>query len=177
MICGDKVGLRARREADVALLHAELYEDTAMQALLSERPWRPLPPGSSASPYAVEDPTDEATCFSVVDLASDELVGDALLWGIDAHNRLGHLGVALRPKFHGQGMGKDVVRVLCHYGFTLRGLHRLQVDTLASNTAMIRAAVANGFVQEGTLRRSAWVHGEFVDKVVLGLLADEWRRA
>jgi RimJ/RimL family protein N-acetyltransferase len=176
MLRGDRVGLRARHEADVAILDAELYADTAMHALLSERPWRPLPPGSAASPYAVEDPTDEATCFSVVELASDELVGDALLWGIDTHNRIAHLGIGLRPKFHGQGMGKDVVRVLCHYGFGLRGLHRLQVDTLASNTAMIRTAEANGFVREGTLRRSAWIHGEFVDEVILGLLADEWRR-
>jgi RimJ/RimL family protein N-acetyltransferase len=161
---------------DVETLHSELYDDTVMQSLLSGRPWRPLSPGSAASPYAVEGPTDEATCFSVVDLASDELAGDALLWGVDSHNRIAHLGVALRPKFHGQGMGNDVVRVLCHYGFALRGLRRLQVDTLASNAAMIRAAVTNGFVQEGTLRRSAWIHGEFVDEVILGLLADEWRR-
>ena len=74
-------------------------------------------------------------------------------------------------------MGKEVVRVLCHYGFILRGLHRLQVDTLANNIAMIRAAVGNGFVQEATLRRSAWVQGEFVDEVILGLLAEEWRQA
>jgi RimJ/RimL family protein N-acetyltransferase len=63
--------------------------------------------------------------------------------------------------------------VLCHYGFAVRGLHRLQVDTLADNTAMIRAANQAGFVLEGTLRRAAWVNGEFLDEVILGLLAPE----
>ena len=29
MLCAGKVGLRARDEADVAVLHAELYEDIA----------------------------------------------------------------------------------------------------------------------------------------------------
>jgi RimJ/RimL family protein N-acetyltransferase len=66
------------------------------------------------------------------------------------------------------------VAALCEYGFAVRGLHRLQVDTLASNTAMIRAASRAGFVPEGTLRRAAWVNGDFADEVILGLLAAEW---
>ncbi|MER6583566.1 GNAT family protein [Nonomuraea sp. NPDC001023] len=71
----------------------------------------------------------------------------------------------------------DVVAVLCHYGFVLRGLHRLQIETLADNVAMLRAAGRNGFVREGVLRSSAWVMGEFLDQVLLGLLAEEWKPA
>jgi len=70
-----------------------------------------------------------------------------------------------------------VVLALCEYGFAVRGLHRLQVDTLASNAAMTRAASRAGFVQEGRLRRVAWVDGEFTDEVILGLLASEWAGA
>jgi RimJ/RimL family protein N-acetyltransferase len=64
--------------------------------------------------------------------------------------------------------------VLCSYGFINRGLHRQQVDTLADNAAMIRAASRAGFAEEGRLRRSAWVNGEFADEVILGMLASEW---
>jgi RimJ/RimL family protein N-acetyltransferase len=39
---------------------------------------------------------------------------------------------------------------------------------------MLAAAERNGFVREGVLRSSAWVMGEFVDEVILGLLAEEW---
>ncbi|WP_407937865.1 GNAT family N-acetyltransferase [Micromonospora viridifaciens] len=78
------------------------------------------------------------------------------------------------PAFRSRGLGTDVVRVLCNYGFAVRGLHRLQVETLADNAAMIRAATQAGFAQEGTLRRSAWVNGHFADEVILGLLASEW---
>ena len=66
--------------------------------------------------------------------------------------------------------------MLCHYRFVVRSLHRLQVDTLADNAAMISAAERCGFVLEGTLRRSAWVAGEFIDEVILGLLAADWRK-
>jgi GNAT superfamily N-acetyltransferase len=88
---------------------------------------------------------------------------------------LSHLGVSLRPAFRGRGLGTDVVLALCRYGFTVRGLHRLQVDTLASNTAMIRAAAQAGFVPEGRLRQAAWVGGGFADEVILGLLVADWK--
>jgi RimJ/RimL family protein N-acetyltransferase len=172
MMRGTKVALRARQAEDVAILHAELYEDVAMRSRADSRAWRPLP--ERFSPYAVGDPRDDQSCFSVVELASGEVAGEALLWNIDRHNRLAHVGISLRPTSRGRGLGADAVRVLCTYGFSVLGLHRLQVDTLADNTAMIRVATELGFVREGLLRRSAWVTGDFIDEVILGLLATEW---
>ena len=187
MLRAGKVGLRARDEADVAVLHAELYEDIATYMIADSRPWRPLSAGSPASPYAIGEPGDDLALFSVVELAPDELArgesasgelaGAALLWAIDLHNRSAHLGLSLRPSFRGRGLGSDVVLALCEYGFAVRGLHRLQVDTLASNAAMISAAIRAGFAQEGTLRRAGWVNGDFADEVILGLLASDWAAA
>jgi RimJ/RimL family protein N-acetyltransferase len=174
MLRGSRIGLRARLAADVGVLHAELYDDVATRSRADSRAWRPISPDSSASPYHVSGPTDDGACFSVVELEGEELAGEALLWGIDAHNRLAHLGISLRPAFRGRGLGTDVVRVLSHYGFVVLGLQRLQIETLPENAAMIGAAIRNGFTHEGTLRRSAWVTGEFADEIVLGLLADEW---
>jgi RimJ/RimL family protein N-acetyltransferase len=177
MLRAGKIWLRARDEADVAVLHAELYEDIVTYMTADSRPWRPIPAGSSASPYAIDEPRDDLAVFSVVELASGELAGAALLWAIDLHNRTAHLGLSLRPTYRGRGLGSDVVLALCEYGFAVRGLHRLQVDTLASNVAMIGGASRAGFVQEGRLRRAAWVNGEFVDEVILGLLASDWAGA
>ena len=174
MLRGDKVGLRARHETDLPVLQSELYDDVATRSRADSRPWRPISPGSSASPYRIADPTDDVACFSVVELGGNELAGEALLWGIDSHNRTAHLGISLRPAFRGRGLGTDAVRVLCTYGFAVRGLQRLQVETLADNTGMIGAATQVGFAREGILRHSAWVNGDFADEVILGLLASEW---
>ncbi|WP_411143782.1 GNAT family N-acetyltransferase [Streptomyces sp. x-80] len=174
MIRGEKVALRTRRDSDVPVFQAELYEDVATRSRAGSEPWRPLPPDAADSPAAVAAPSDRRAYFSVVELASQELAGEALLAGIDMHNRSAHLGISMLPAFQGRGLGADVVRVLCEYGFAVRGLHRLQIETLADNTAMITAATRAGFSVEGTLRRSAWVYGAFVDLVVLGLLAEEW---
>jgi RimJ/RimL family protein N-acetyltransferase len=42
---------------------------------------------------------------------------------------------------------------------------------------MLKAAERGGFTREGTLRQAAWVTGEFVDEVILGLLAADWPAA
>jgi RimJ/RimL family protein N-acetyltransferase len=65
--------------------------------------------------------------------------------------------------------------VLCHYAFVVRNLHRVGIETLATNQAMRKAAVRAGFVEEGLVREAAFVLGERVDEVTYGLLRSEWR--
>jgi RimJ/RimL family protein N-acetyltransferase len=175
MLRGEKVLLRARRDGDVPILHAELYDDvTTWSRASGGRPWLPIPPAAATAPYRVAGPADDAAAFSVVELTGGELAGEALLWGINLHSRAAHVGISLRPLFRGQGLATDTVRVLCRYGYAVRGLHRLQIDTLADNVAMIAAAAGAGFTREGILRDAAWVNGEFADEVILGLLHTEW---
>ena len=176
MLRGERAGLRAREDHDIAILDAELHDDVLTRVRADARPWRPVPPGSAASGYRVTGDREDVARFSVVELESGELAGEALLWGIDLHNRTAHVGLSLRPAFRGRGLGTDAVRVLCRYGFAILGLHRLQVDTLADNGAMIAVAARAGFSAEGTLRGAGWVDGEFVDEVVLGQLVSEWKR-
>ena len=186
MLTGELIALRARTVADVEILHRELYDDVATRVRSDNRPWVPVPAGP-ASPFwvpgldagaadaggAAEGPAATAAIFSVVELATGELAGDALLWDIDVHNRSAHIGITLRPACRGRGLGLDVVRQLCRYGFGLRGLHRLQLETLADNHAMIAVAEKLGFTREGTTRGSSWVNGAFTDDVIFGLLAAE----
>ncbi|WP_405007406.1 GNAT family N-acetyltransferase [Kitasatospora purpeofusca] len=175
MLRGEKIGLRARHEDDIPVLLTELHDDVANSSRAESAPWRPIPPGAKESRVSLDRTDDAVVPFSVVELGSGALLGSASLWGIDNHNRSAHLGLGLRPSARGRGHGTEVVAVLCHYGFVVRGLRRLQVETLADNAAMLRAAEGNGFVREGVLRSSAWVMGEFLDEVLLGLLVQDWK--
>jgi len=176
MLRGAKVGLRSRIEADVAILESELYDDVVTRSRADSRPWVPRSPGMASSPFALREPADDSACFSVIALDDHErLAGDALLWGIDLHNRSAHVGIALLPGFRGQGLSVEVLHLLCRYGFVVRGLHRLQMETLVDNDAMLAAAGRLGFEREGVLRGAAWTNGHFTDEAVLGLLASDWK--
>ncbi|MFD3719239.1 GNAT family N-acetyltransferase [Streptomyces sp. NPDC058674] len=176
MLRGSTVGLRARHEDDIPILRTELYDDVVNGSRAESGPWRPITPGSEDARLVVDDEDQARVPFSVVALDDGTLVGSASLWGIDNHNRSAHIGLGLLPSSRGKGYGTDVVAILCHYGFAVRGLQRLQIETLSDNPAMLRAAERNGFVREGVTRSSAWVLGEFLDEVLLGLLAQDWKQ-
>ena len=174
MLTGTTVGLRARHDDDIPILRTELYDDVAGSSRAEGGPWRPITPGAKDPRLVVDEPKESVVPFSIIELDGETLVGTATMWGIDTHNRSAHLGLGLLPSARGKGYGTDTVAVLCHYGFVVRGLQRLQIETLADNIPMLQSAERNGFVREGRLRSSAWVMGTFMDEVILGLLAEEW---
>ena len=177
MLRGEMIGLRALQDGDIEVFETELMNDVMTRVRSDSRPWRPVAPGSADSPY--RSPVDPATMvrFSVVELVTGELAGEAVMFAIDQHNRNAHIGLTLRPAFRGRHLGTDLVRGLCRYGFEIRGLHRLQVDTLSDNHAMIGAATRAGFVTEGVQRQVGWVNGTFADCLLLSQLATEWSPA
>jgi RimJ/RimL family protein N-acetyltransferase len=171
---GRLVNLRTRVPADVPVLHEQLHDDVEIHMLAAASPWRPVAADAENGPFAIRPDDDDVAPFSVVEVATGELAGSALLWGIDRHNRNAHLGLSLLPAARGRGLGCDVVRVLCEYGFAVLGLHRLQLETSGHNEAMQNAARKAGFVQEGIQREAGWTAGRFADEVLFGLLAREW---
>lgn len=174
---GELTGLRALTDADIEIFETELLTDVETRVRATGRPWVPVTPGAADSPYRQAEDRAAVVRFSVVELATGDLAGEAVMSGIDLHNRHAEIGLVLRPACRGRCLGTDVVRVLCHYGFSIRGLHRIQITTLADNHAMIAAAVRAGFVMEGTARDAAWIDGRFADGVTLSQLSGEWSPA
>jgi RimJ/RimL family protein N-acetyltransferase len=176
MLTGEKVGLRARHQEDIPILRDGLFDDVVHTARAAGTAWRPFMPGPEDPRFVIDEKDRTTLHFSVVELEGGTLVGSAVLWGFEAYHRSAHVGLGLLESSRGQGYGSDAVAVLCHYAFVVQGLHRVQIETLADNVGMLRAAENNGFVREGMLRSAAWVMGEFMDQVVLGLLAEDWKR-
>ncbi len=175
MLRGEQVYLRARYESDVPVLQGELYDDVEGYVSADPIGWRPLPRGPG-SRYDPKPPSEASAAFSIVSAHDDALAGEALLYDIDLHNRSAHIGLALLPAARGRGYGSETVRLLTGYGFDVLGLHRIQLETLVSNAAMLSAAEKVGYHQEGTLREAVWLLGQFTDTVVMGQTADQWRR-
>jgi RimJ/RimL family protein N-acetyltransferase len=153
LLQGANVVLRPRKPGDVAILHDGLYNDLATRAHADSRPWIPIPDDAlTLSPFAVTTVSEDVSFFSVATL-DEQLVGEALLWGIDTYNRVARVGLAFLPEHRGRGFSGEVLQLLCRYGFVIRGLNRLQLDTIVSNEPMIRSAKRAGFVEEGVLTR------------------------
>jgi RimJ/RimL family protein N-acetyltransferase len=179
MLTGRSVILREVRRSDLPVLHRDLESDVVTSSIGSSRPWRPISLSALEAEFdrSLADPPDERSARFAVQEREDPsgaLIGTTGLWRIDLHNGSAHLGIQLVPAVRGRGLGLDVVRALCHYAFVVRGLHRVALETLATNEAMRRTAASAGFTEEGRLRQAAFLLGERVDEILYGLLRSEW---
>lgn len=170
--------LRAIERADVEVL-AGWAQDYDRWPQVNVKPYAPETVADTLRAYD-SDGSDRfrpgATHVPFAITVDDVVVGSVALWGIDLHNRCGHLGISLGPDFRGKGYGSDACRVLLRYAFVDRGLHRVQLEVLADNEAALRSYRAAGFVEDGRMRESAWVTGSFVDEVYMSVLAPEGPR-
>lgn len=179
MLMGRLVGLREYRREDVEALH-ELELDAKFVSLTQVRPFQPRPLAARLQEYdkRLAEPDETSVPFTIqrLDDADGAAIGTVSLWRIDTHHRSAHLGISVLPSARGQGLGRDAVDVICRYGFEIRGLERLSLETLSVNAPMQATATGCGFVEEGRLRSAAWHLGRRVDEVIYGLLVGEWRQ-
>lgn len=172
MITGDRVLLRPVTPDDLPAIYAWR---TALDT------WGATTP---AAPYAMtfelfrERAETMAKNDANVDFAVDvagTLVGRAGLFEFDLLARNAEVGMTFGPEHRGKGYGTETLRLLCDFAFTHRNLHRLWLETLGTNVPALRCYANAGFVEEGRMREQAWVAGEYVDIVRMGLLRSEWK--
>ena len=178
MLRGEIVGLRAQQDSDIEIFETELLNDVETRMRSDSRPWRPVAPGSPDSPYRARPADRSATVIRSPPSSWPPGNWSAMrcCGASTCTTATRTSGSRCGRRSAGEHLGTDIVRVLCRYGFAIRGLHRLQITTLADNHAMIAAAIRAGFVLEGTSRDVAWVNGSFADGVTLSQLAGEWSR-
>ena len=171
MLHGDRVVLRPLTDDDVEPLWRGKL-DPLTWARTSDQPLLPTPL-ARARARSAERADDVDAHFAVE--AGGVLAGQALLFRVDTLARSAELGLWLLAEHRGQGLGRDVVRVLVDYGFRSRNLRRLSLRTLASNVPALAVYRALGFVEEGRQREGAWVEGAYDDLVLMALLRSDPR--
>jgi RimJ/RimL family protein N-acetyltransferase len=97
-----------------------------------------------------------------------------LLGLIRRDHRQGEIGWTLAAEYRGQGYATEAARALIDYGFHSLGLHRVHADTNGDNRASRRVMERLGMRREAQLRDAVYEDGKWVDRVIYGMLAEEW---
>jgi len=178
MFASERVRLRPIVPDDATVLY-EMWSDPETHLLTDESPLliESLPARRARLERQLQaEPDLSYARFTAETIADRTVIGMCSLWGLDAYNQYGHLGISLLPAARTQGYGREMVRLLCHYGFRFRNLRRIELETLATNTGMRKLAESCGFVLEGIQREQAWDGDGFSDVALYGLLRREWSR-
>jgi RimJ/RimL family protein N-acetyltransferase len=115
----------------------------------------------------------EGRHFTVVETASDRLLGGVNFHRIEPAHHRAEVGFWLAPWARGRGIGTGAVGAACAWAFEHWGLVRIEMNTLPDNEAALALARKLGFTREGILRSRNFERGEQVDIVMLAVLAGE----
>ena len=80
----------------------------------------------------------------------------------------------IAPSSRGSGIFLEAARLVGSLAFGTIGTHRLEARVLLQNGRANGALRKLGAVQEGVLRRSVRLAGDYVDQVLWSLLKDDW---
>ena len=112
--------------------------------------------------------------LAIVDKASGEVVGEAVLNDWDPDNQSCNFRILIGAAGQGRGLGTEATRLIVEYGLEEIGLHRISLGVYAFNPRAQRAYEKAGFKVEGVLRDALLWDGEWVDEIIMAVLAPDW---
>ncbi len=111
-----------------------------------------------------------------IQLNGGPLIGYTGFWSIHWRDQRAEHGIVIGDlAYIGKGYGKEAILTSARYAFEEMGLYRLDATILETNQASLRAYQACGFQVEGHIREHALREGRRVNRIILGLLASDYR--
>ncbi len=85
------------------------------------------------------------------------------------------IGWAIHPDEWGKGYTTEAARNVMDWGFRELNIHRIVAFCHASNSASVRVMEKLSMHQDGVLRETRWLHGEWWNEYVYAILEKEWK--
>lgn len=114
---------------------------------------------------------DDDAPHGPVDADAVERIGVAVVkeWG-----RTPFVGTWLVPDAQGHGYGTETGALLVEYVFRTSSTPTVKANAFDFNDASRGLLEDLGFEQEGRLRKSGFIDGEYRDRLTYGILREEW---
>jgi ribosomal-protein-serine acetyltransferase len=94
---------------------------------------------------------------------------------VNKKNKIGIVGYWLGEQFLGKGIMTRAFESLINYGFKDLGLNKIEVSAAVKNLKSRALPERFGFTEEGKIRQAEWLYDHYVDHIIYGLLAEEWK--
>ncbi len=172
MLKSSHVALQPLRLVDVPVMFAWIND---REQVLFNAPYRPVSELQHQAWLDAVQQRNDAVIFGIRLLESDKLIGTCQLHSISAVHRGAELQIRLgEVAARGAGYGTEAVTLLLQFAFRDLNLNRVLLHVFSTNAAAIRVYEKAGFVREGVLRKAAFIDGEYVDVLVMGILREEY---
>ena len=172
---GERVLLRRRRESDIDDRLRHPIDPGEEDAYGSS--WRREWDGRryhTREHLAVGQRPDEPGCYTWAVEHEGHCIGSAgLRVDADQHGAVYTVGLFVAG-LRGRGLGQEITRLVLSWAFDVLGLHRVELEVLASNDRAIGCYLACGFRQEGIRRQAGLYPDGWKDFILMALLRPEY---
>ena len=168
----DHVVIRTFTTGDAAAVFALV--DTNREHLRPWMPWEPMTRSPEDSRAYIESSRTSEHDLDANGIWIDGALAGAIGMRMDPMNDVGEIGYWIGKGSEGRGLITRSARRFVEYGFTERGLHRIEIKAAPQNIRSRAVPERLGFRQEAVLREAGRTAGGYLDLVVYAMLADEW---
>lgn len=169
----ERLELRLLTEADVDWL-VSVHARPDVGRFIPAGPWtEDIADGEVAKRLSRRGFDTEEGAVSLVATHNGTPVVDLVSWFTDREHRVADIGWAGDPAHAGQGFVTEAAAALLEHVFTEERMHRVEAKVDPRNTPSARVAERLGMQLEGHLRQNDWMHGEWCDTLVYGILASD----
>jgi RimJ/RimL family protein N-acetyltransferase len=164
------VKLRALRDGDSPRLY-EWIIDRSLRTM--NAPYRPISEAQHRAWFNGICQRQDVAIFMIDEVATGSTIGTCQLRNIDNVSRSAELQIRIGDaQHHNKGLGTAAVARLVQFGFEDLNLRRISLQVFMHNGRAIRVYEKSGFVVEGRLREAAYVSGQWLDIVCMGILRE-----
>ncbi|MGE7839412.1 GNAT family N-acetyltransferase [Lysinibacillus sp. NPDC093712] len=104
-----------------------------------------------------------------------KIVGIAGFNTINYTNKIAAIGYWLGKDAQGHGIMTKTVQALLQYAFDELQLNKVEIRAAVGNSKSRAIPERLNLTTEGTIRAAEWLYDHYVDHVVYGMLASEWK--
>jgi RimJ/RimL family protein N-acetyltransferase len=175
MLKGKHVLLRPIRRTDIAYFLKWFNDPEVLQYLTMYLPMTEMAEEKWIEELANRAGSTANFVIEAVGESSNQLIGSIGLHNINHKDQVAEFGIAIGEKdLWSKGYGTEATRLLIEYGFKQLNLHRISSSVFAFNERSFRMHKKVGSQEEGRLRQADFKNGRFHDRVIFGLLREEW---
>ena len=115
--------------------------------------------------------TGKAIQFIICEMDTERPIGSVYFRDISAQHHKAEYGIFIgEDDAVGKGIGSEVCRLACDYGFRVENWHKIILRAFAENQAALRSYEKAGFQREALLKDEVCIDGVYRDIVLMGLL-------
>ncbi|MBN2046554.1 MAG: GNAT family N-acetyltransferase [Anaerolineaceae bacterium] len=175
MIIGERVRLRGIEESDLPQFVEWLNDPEVRENLLVDMPLSMANEKNWFASILQQSPYEQPLGIEIREGDGWRLIGNLSLMGIKWKEQSAEVGIFIGDKScWNHGYGQEAMTLLLDTAFNEWNFHRIWLRVYATNMRAIRAYEKVGFVYEGRMREAKFLHGQFIDFLLMSVLRSEW---